>query len=158
MRLKDLPNFSFDGMFLRRVRVAKIYDGDTLTLAISLCWPGPSDSEKLYRVRTRLHGLDACEMRAETRDHGICARHSLVDALKIPRDPSERYAEDFFEANTCYVDVWFRHDDKYGRPLVEVAPCGEEAINAKLSQCDHFVRYDGNGPRPIHPCGSSLKE
>ena len=144
MGLKDTPVFSFNGLFCSCVRVAKVYDGDTVTLVAPI---GLRD--ELRRINTRLLGVDACELKGKNRSDGVSARTVLVDALGMPNDGNEKYDEAFFDANPTHIDAWFHGNDKYGRPLVELAPCGSSPVNMSLCESEHFAPYNGKGARPI---------
>lgn len=124
------------------VRVAKVYDGDSITII------APLDCG-LRRLRTRLAGLDAFEIRGEHADLGHKARIALIKALRISEDPLDRYDETFFDSHPSFVDVQCFEFDKYGRVLVNVAPVNGQAINSMLVRtCGQwFSRYDGSGSR-----------
>ena len=143
---KDVPYFSLDGRVFEKARVAKVYDGDTVTVIVPLGEHGTP-----RRIRTRMTGLDACEIRGEGAARGHAARHDLVCALHIAIDPDDRYDEDFFDENPTFIDVFCHEFDKYGRVLVDLAPLGGEPVNAYLVESSmHFEAYDGVGPRPVH--------
>lgn len=143
--LVDIPYLSFDGRFLEHVRIAKIYDGDSITVVV----PFGTDGE-LVRLRARLYGVDACEMRGSERAHGIEAREELVKALRCPVDNACRYNETFFESNPVFIDIWCHGQDKFGRELIELAPCGCDPINEALCDTPHFSQYNGTGKRHEH--------
>lgn len=142
--LRDIPYFSFNGRFFEHLRVAKVYDGDSVTVVAPI---GLKNDPA--RLVTRLKGVDACEIRGEDREHGMAARRTLVEALRIPLDENDSYDEAFFDEQPVYVDIMCHGHDKYGRELVEIAPCGGQPVNAKLCESEHFASYDGTGPRPM---------
>lgn len=134
--VKEVPMFSFAGLVLRGVRVAKIYDGDTVTIIAPLGFDGSP-----CRVNTRLIGVDACEIRGSERERGKEARRDLVRMLRINVDDRDRYDEVFFSNHPTYVDVKCHGFEKYGRELVEIAPCGQEYVNISLLESPYFCAY-----------------
>jgi endonuclease YncB( thermonuclease family) len=144
--VSSVPNFSFAGREFLGVRVCKIYDGDSITLVAPVGQGG-----ELRKVKCRLSGVDACEIRGADSEHGRRARLALVEALRCPIDAEDRYGEAFFDAVVFRVDVACGAFDKYGRVLVEVAPEGGDSVNASLcEESDYFRAYDGKGARPMH--------
>ena len=147
MQLVDIPYFTFAGKRFNNARVAKVYDGDSVTIVV----PIGRDNE-MARLHTRLLGVDACEIRGADRDHGRAARRDLVDALRIPIDERDRYDEVFFQRTQAFVDVVCYGGDKYGRELVDICPCGSASINKSLCESSpYFAAYDGTGARPSKP-------
>ena len=139
--LKAIPLFSLAGRRYDRARVAKVYDGDSVTVVLPVGVDGAT-----MRVHTRMNGIDAAELRSGER--GRLARRALVDALRLPVDADDRYAEPFFDSHPAFVDVACFGFDKYGRVLVDLAPPGGAPVNDLLVRtCEHFTAYDGRGPR-----------
>lgn len=141
--LADLPNFSFDGTRFSSVRLAKVYDGDTITIVAPM-----GATKDLCKLKCRVADLDACEIRGEFAEHGREARLELVKRLNCKIDPDDKYNERFFSDNVVLIDVLCGKFDKYGRVLVYVAPVGGEWINETICETEHFAEYDGKGPRP----------
>ena len=50
--------------------IAKVYDGDTFTLAGHL----PYEGSPLYRFSVRLNGIDCAEIKGKTEEEKECAR------------------------------------------------------------------------------------
>lgn len=144
--LSDIPNFSFEGHFYKAVRLAKIFDGDTITIVAAA-----GKNRELCKLKCRISGLDACEIRGEDAEHGKLARKELVSRLACEVDPEDKYNEKFFSEHVCTVDILCGKFDKYGRVLVDVAPVGGEYINKSIcEESIYFTEYDGKGPRPAH--------
>jgi endonuclease YncB( thermonuclease family) len=149
--LSQIPILCLAGHKFKQARVAKIYDGDTVTLVLPVGVGGAQ-----ARVKTRLIGVDACEIRGHDREHGRLARRDLVDALRITPDNADRYNEDFFDRVRSFVDVECFGNDKYGRELVEIAPCGCPVINQVLCKTSpYYASYGGSGPRYRAPDDTS---
>lgn len=142
--LSTIPQFSLEGRTLRRVRVAKVYDGDTMTICARM-------SGKLWRFQCRLVGIDAAELRGESREYGQAARQTLLRYLDIAGDPSGMYSPAYFNSNPIFVDVSCGKFDKYGRLLIQVrrnagfVPCAfsRPYVNDALANEEHFNAYDG---------------
>jgi endonuclease YncB( thermonuclease family) len=154
---KDIPYYSLEGRVFEHARVAKVYDGDTVTIVVPL-----GERGELRRIRTRLAGLDAREITGADAVYGRAARRDLVAALNMPIDAGDSYDEEFFDAHSAHVDVHCHAFDKYGRVLVDIAPSGSGggigSVNAALvASSEHFTAYDGTGPRPVRATLSPAK-
>lgn len=132
----DIPNFTFSGQVFRSVRLLKVYDGDTVTVALPI-----GLESALARVNVRLSGIDACEIRGEDKVNGAVARMMLLQALKVPADPSEKYDEEFICDNDVRIDVHCLDFEKYGRMLAYVAPEGGDCVNDALCDGEFIVPY-----------------
>lgn len=132
----DIPVFSFYGKVFRRVRLLKVHDGDTVTVALPI-----GLESALARINLRLTGIDACEVRGDNRALGQIARLQLISALKVPVDPTGKYDEQFICDNDVRIDVHCLDFEKYGRMLAYVAPPGCPPINMDLCDGVHTVPY-----------------
>jgi endonuclease YncB( thermonuclease family) len=137
--LSDMERFSFKGNAFNSVRLVKVYDGDTVTVAAPV---GPGGACR--KVNCRLQGINARELRGPDKEQGKQARGELLRALEVAEDPSGRYNEAFFDASPHYVDIACGRFEKYGRVLVEIAPVGKGSVNMKLCDTPYFEVY-GSG-------------
>lgn len=109
--------------YVYRALVVDVYDGDTVTLKVDL---GFNVSTK---VKARLHGIDAPEVRGEERPEGLKARDFLRDMI-LNKEVTIRTHRD--------------KQGKYGRWLVEI-------FADELNICKELV---DNGYASIYPAKS----
>lgn len=116
------------------VKVLRVYDGDTVTLAFC-CGGG------VYRDSCRLRGIDAPEMKprmnSPTRDAEKTAAIASRDALasKLGAGPTRAV---------------FHGREKFGRWLVSLYVPGEtEDVGAWMVRQRHAVPYDGGSKAPF---------
>jgi endonuclease YncB( thermonuclease family) len=132
----DIPRFTFSGRVFFRAPLLKVYDGDTVTVALPI---GPN--KELARINLRLDGINACEMRGEAKEKGQIARILLIEALGVPLDPAGKYHEQFIVDQNVCIDVYCLDFEKYGRVLANIAPPGCEPVNLSLCDGEHIFRY-----------------
>lgn len=132
---EDTPTFSLSGIRCKG-RVVRVYDGDTLWLAI------PYPDNKVFKYRVRLHGYDAPELHprsdAENRDQ-------LVQAALNAKAFLEQTL-----ARSNLVDAEFFEYDKYGRPLVKLTLPGETQTINDLMVAKRFG-YAYQGKTKLNP-------
>jgi endonuclease YncB( thermonuclease family) len=112
------------------VKVVKVYDGDTITVASKF----PKQSNNIYRFSVRLAGIDAPEMNADTiveKEHAIESRNQLYDLVMN---------------QTIVLDNI--RVEKYGRLLAEVY-LNDLHINSWLVENELAVPYDGGKKQKI---------
>jgi len=115
---------------LKYVKVVKVYDGDTITVASKF----PKQSNHIYRFSVRLAGIDAPEMNADTlieKEHAIESRNKLYDLVMN---------------QTIVLDNI--RVEKYGRLLAEVY-LNDLHINSWLVENELAVPYDGGKKQKI---------
>jgi endonuclease YncB( thermonuclease family) len=128
--LADVPNFSFEGRFYGAVRLAKIFDGDTITIVAAA-----GKDRELCKLKCRISGIDA----GSDAENGKLARRELVSRLQCEVDPEDKYNEKFFSEHVSTVDVLCGKFDRYGRVLVDVAPVGGEYVNKTIVSSEEYV-------------------
>lgn len=119
---KKLPTFIPP---LHIVRVIKVYDGDTITVASTV--PGLHESP-MYKFSVRLNGIDTPEIRgksSEEKDMAILARDALRDKI---------YGKDIRLENIKL--------EKYGRLLCDIY-LGAESINGWMLNERYALEYNG---------------
>ena len=109
---------------IKKGRVVKIYDGDTITIAAKL----PYSSSPLYRFSVRLNGIDTPELHTKNLEEKEMAEKAR-DALKMQIMNKE-------------VELKNRKTEKYGRLLADVY-CENFYINEWLVNERFAVKYDG---------------
>jgi len=107
-----------------KARVTEVYDGDTVTVDIDLGF-----HMTMRRVKLRLAGLDAPEVRGPERQLGLAAR----DALRAKALGHDVVIQTFKDAT-----------EKYGRYLAVVTLDGEN-VNEWLVALGYATRYMAEG-------------
>jgi endonuclease YncB( thermonuclease family) len=110
---------------LRKGRVVKVYDGDSITIAARI---PKSKDRTIYKFNIRLNRIDTPEIR--TRDN-----KEKVYGLKIRDLLSDKIMNEM-------VDLKVIDTDKYGRLLAEVI-YNNENINNWLLQNKYAMEYNG---------------
>ncbi len=106
------------------VKVIKVYDGDTITVASKL----PYETSKVYRFQVRLNGIDSPEIKGKTqeeKDLAVVSRNTLNNMI---------YGKIVKLQNTA--------TEKYGRLLADVY-CGDVHINQYMLDNKLAIEYDG---------------
>lgn len=115
-----------------KASVVSIYDGDTVTVDVDLglgVW--------LRGQKVRLHGINAPEVRGETREAGIAARNFLIGLLLYLPSGTSR---------DVFLRTYKDSEEKYGRWLARIYFAeGSEFVdvNAKMVEAGHAVEYLG---------------
>jgi endonuclease YncB( thermonuclease family) len=149
------------------VRVADVYDGDTLTVVAPLLGGDPATGAPVHRISVRLAGIDACELRDPEeglRARAYAARNRVVELLLGVRPEPERApaaaVRRLFAAQVCAAWVDCAGTDKYGRTLATVSSArGAPCITHTLLEEGLAQPYNGRGPRPSphHPTPPSQR-
>jgi hypothetical protein len=138
--MSKIPVFSFDGLKMRKARICKIYDGDSITVCVYI-------RGQYRRLTCRLAELDAAELKGPTAKKGHDARKTLLSYLRVSGDNTCEYTPAFFNTHPFYVDMKCGKNDKYGRVLVHIRPSRTflrlKYINKALSKEDNFRLYSG---------------
>lgn len=108
------------GLYAYAAEVTEVYDGDTITADVDLGFSTWRKGEKL-----RLWGIDAPELRGETRESGLASRDALRDKIL---------------GNGVVVCTIKDKTGKYGRYLAEVYLDGEN-INEWMMLQNHAIPY-----------------
>ncbi len=137
---KKIPFLSLDGITARCL-VTKVYDGDTIHLALFF-------HEKKYRVRCRLAEIDTAEMNAKEPE----IKKKAVEA------------RDYVASHIYDKMIWvvFGKNDKYGRPLGLLYLTRKDldtnrSFNHHLIDLGHAYTYKGGEKKPEFFRGDSLK-
>ena len=122
LSFKDLSHYYPE---IKKGRVIKVYDGDSITIAARI---PKSKSRKIYKFNIRLNRIDCPEIRTR---NNIEKKY----ALKIRDILSEKIMNKMINLNILKTD-------KYGRYLAEVFYKNEN-INSWLLNNRYAVQYDG---------------
>jgi len=138
---ENTPTFSLSGLRCRG-RVLRVYDGDTLWLAI--VHPGKT----VYKYRVRMYGYDAPEMHPRTDTEN---RDQVVEsALR-----AKAYLETLLSQHP-FVEVEFFDFDKYGRPLVKLTLPGQPRTVNDCMLAEGFVNVYYGGTKSKPPMTNAL--
>ena len=107
-------------MYTYKARITKVYDGDTVTADIDLGF-----GVLLKKQKLRLLGINAPELRGDSRPHGILSRDFLRDLI-LDKD--------------VILKTYKDKKGKYGRLLTEIY-LDTENINEIMLHEGHAVRY-----------------
>ena len=132
------------------VRLADVYDGDTITVVAPL-------ANEMFKVRVRLLGVDAPELCGATRVAGLASRDALIaqlagmDTVGLGR----AMVKHIFKTRATLVWIVCKGGaDKYGRTLCKVYN-EAQAIAGRLASTQDFligagyaVPYDGGSRAP----------
>lgn len=115
---------------VRRGKVVKVYDGDTITVASHI--PIEGELTNIYRFPVRLHGIDTAELKSKSAAEKELAKKSrdLMHGLVYGK----------------MVDLENVSTEKYGRLLADVyVTSGETRIHVNQWMLDHghAKKYDG---------------
>lgn len=126
------------------VRLFDVYDGDTITVVAPL-------ATEMYKVRVRLSGVDAPEIRGVKKNAGLVARDALIAHLTgiDMTGIGSAMVRHILRTNAILVWVVCSGHDKYGRALCDVYN-EAQAIAGRLASTSDFligagyaVPYDG---------------
>lgn len=117
---QTLPTFSFN-RFKKKVKVLKVYDGDTI-------WVAMNHFNMLFKIKVRLTGIDTPEIRTknlEEKEKGLAARDFLKKII-----------------DNKIILLECGNFDKYGR-LLGTIYFNNININNLMIVNKHAVKYDG---------------
>jgi endonuclease YncB( thermonuclease family) len=121
------------------VKILRVLDGDTVDIALF-----HSESQRIYRHRVRLWGIDTPEKRPSKSDPH---RHLEIEAsYKAKRALEQRCLE-----NNNYYTALFYHPDKYGRLLCTFYNKEGEDINQWMISQGHATEYFGKTKKKFQP-------
>lgn len=109
---------------IRRVRVIKVYDGDTITIASRL----PMKGSEIYRWSVRLRGIDCPELKSRDIGEKACA------------EKAQAFLSNLILGKKVLLKNIGR--DKYGRLLADVYHQNKNLSRVMLNNC-LAVEYDG---------------
>lgn len=118
---KTTPKFSLEGQKLWG-RVVKVYDGDTITVALNVF-------NGVYKFSVRMSGIDTCEIKSKNeknKDLAKCARSRLLSLIteKNVEETSTwndaRKIDNVLNKGMYFVWVECLEFDKYGRLLAKI--------------------------------------
>lgn len=128
--IENTPEFTFENT-KAHVKIIRIIDGDTVDIAFL-----HPDSQKIYRHRVRLYGIDTPEKRppksSPTRDAEIAASNRATEALRMR-----------LNENDNRVIAMFYKKDKYGRELATFYHKDGSSINDWMVSEGYAYVYDG---------------
>jgi endonuclease YncB( thermonuclease family) len=109
--------------------VIKVYDGDTITIASNLSYPG----SQLYRFSVRMRGIDCPEIKGKNQDEIHCAilAKNILSELLLYK----------------YVTLKNTSLEKYGRILADVY-IDDLCVNDYMVQKRVAILYDGKTKSP----------
>jgi micrococcal nuclease len=112
-------SISPDGTYIYKAEVVKIVDGDTVDLLVDLGFGIK------FKQRFRLYGINAPEMRGETKEAG-----------KI----SKVYLQELIEEQTLFIQTFKDKQGKYGRYLATLF-LGDICINDIMVKNGYAVEF-----------------
>lgn len=147
---ENTREFGLDG-WVGWARLVDCYDGDTLTVVIQFMG-------ECFRVRIRLAGIDAPELRGVDAAKGVAARDALIAHLTgcDSKGLTSRGVRAMLSDAVHLVWLNCGKNDKYGRVLCEVfskAGAIETNAGAALVGGGHARPYDGGRRRTLCPTG-----
>ena len=117
---ENTPTFSFN-RYKKNVKVLKVYDGDTI-------WIAMNHFDMIFKIKVRLDGIDTPEIRTKDMDEknrAIIARDFLSNLI-----------------NNKIITLECGNFDKYGR-LLGTIYLGNINVNKLMVVNGHAVEYDG---------------
>lgn len=128
--IDNTPEYTFEQV-KSIVKVIRIIDGDTVDIAFL-----HSDSQRVYRHRVRLYGIDTPEKRPAKNNPN---REAEIEASKRATEAlCERLRE-----NDDRVLALFHKKDKYGRELATFYHKDGSSINEWMISEGYAYAYDG---------------
>lgn len=136
--LDTIEPFSF-GSELRKARITRVIDGDSVNVAIKF-------NKKIAGLKCRLYGIDTPETRC--------------------KDPVEKaaglyvkkYLANLFDEAAGIVWIQCYHFDNFGRVLIKIYtnPNGPISVNEQLVNMNYAYAYDGKKKRKFSEWNTSL--
>ncbi len=136
------PEFTFNGQ-RRMVKILRIIDGDTVDIALY-----HPESQRMYRHRVRLYGIDTPEKRPPKGDP---LRHLEMEASHRAKQALEScIAEDGI------VDALFYKADKYGRLLCTFYDAQGRDLNQWMIANGYATAYFGKTKKKFEPSEAAV--
>lgn len=120
-----MKDFSFHGINTKG-KIVNVYDGDTFRIVFRY-------KKEYIKVKCRGYGYDCPEMkvskenlfREEEIKKAKQARNRVIQLLtncpiQLDDNPTKKELQKLLDKNTHIIPVSFLHNDKYGRPLVNI--------------------------------------
>ncbi len=127
---KNTPNYSYEGL-KKKVKILRVIDGDTVDIALH-----HSDTNKIFKYRVRLYGIDTPEKRPPKNDPN---RDKEIEASKR----ASLALTEYLYKNDNIVLALFYKPDKYGRLLCTFYDkCGED-MNKWMVKQGYAYEYFG---------------
>lgn len=127
---ENTPLFTFENI-RKKVKVLKILDGDTVEIALQ-----HEDSNKIYRHRVRLYGIDTPEKRP--------LKSNPLRELEIEASLKSFKALELIVTDNDYILIaHFQGYDKYGRLLCTFYDKKGENMNEWMVNNGYAVEYFG---------------
>lgn len=136
------PEFTFNGQ-RRMVKILRIIDGDTVDIALY-----HPESQRMYRHRVRLYGIDTPEKRPPKGDP---LRHLEIEASHRAKEALEScIAEDRI------VEALFYKADKYGRLLCTFYDAQGRDLNQWMIANGYATAYFGKTKKKFEPSEAAV--
>ncbi len=127
---ENTPLFTFENI-RKKVKILRILDGDTVEIALQ-----HDDTDKIYRHRVRLYGIDTPEKRPlKSNPHRELEMEASLRALKA--------LELIVKDNDYILFAHFQGYDKYGRLLCTLFDKKGENMNEWMVRNGYAVEYFG---------------
>jgi endonuclease YncB( thermonuclease family) len=127
---ENTPEYTLAGL-RAPVKVLKLVDGDTADIALA-----SPDTQRIYRYRIRLWGIDTPEKRPSRSDPN---RHLEIEASYRAKEALEARCQE----NNYLVTALFYHPDKYGRLLCTLYDQEGRDMNQWMIAEGHAMEYFG---------------
>lgn len=139
----NTPLFSLNGL-QTYARVIDIYDGDTITVVISI-------NDYFLKFKCRLHGIDTCEIHSKNMQNkqlAVQARnrlYNLVTNHQIDQTYNKKDIIDYLDKNVSVVWVKCLDFDKYGRLLIDCYSSEDKPKSFSEILIDEKLAYPYDG-------------
>ena len=135
---ENTPLFTFENL-RKKIKVLRVVDGDTLDIALQ-----HNDTNKIYRHRVRLYGIDTPEKRPlKSNPHRELEMEASMRALK---------ALDLIVKDNDYILFsHFQGYDKYGRLLCTLFDKKGENMNEWMIHNGYAIEYFGKTKKKFEP-------
>jgi micrococcal nuclease len=135
---ENTPEYTLNGL-RTKVKILRILDGDTVDIALY-----HEESQRIYRHRVRLYGIDTPEKRPSLSNPNRQAE--IAASLKAKQALEQRIKE-----NDCILLALFYSPDKYGRQMCTFYDKNGEDINQWMIQQGHAYEYHGKTKKAFEP-------
>ncbi len=128
---ENAPLFSLNGLRIKG-KIIDIYDGDTVTIALTI-------NNEIKSFKCRLYGIDTPELKGQQSEYGIRSRNKLIEWItdgKTILNSNIIYTRDniknICKENNTLVTIECGPFEKYGRLLVTIFTKDGTNINQQL--------------------------
>jgi len=140
----NTPFFTLNGL-KDYARVTEVYDGDTITIVLSV-------NGSFLKFKCRLMGIDTCEIRSKNlknKELALKARNRLIQLItnkQVDEASKKKEVASFLEDDVYLIWVHCLEFDKYGRALIHCysSPQSTKSFSDILVEERLAYRYEGD--------------